>query len=243
MRVLSGERKPVVGHLCDSSISPYHPFTQSICPCPSLFLSITCSLPRCHSLTFPIFLSTSNFTSHPQGYHTSTTKTDCFSSVCVSLGVLFSDGRTTVKHQSHFFCCSVSASPFKHFRLCWLPLFFSSLSLIHIRKKTHTSHTSTHCPNMVCASWFTSDQKLIGKMPVPSVLTQTRRHTALDPALWLINFPDRACPTRKCSPSSLCHTQSVPPLCCVSLPCLAHFSSPWSLIAFAQNVRAKNVKS
>lgn len=45
------------------------------------------------------------------------------------------------------------------------------------------------------------------------------------PALWLINFPAWACPTTKCSPS-LCHTQSVPPLPCVSLPSLADFSSP-----------------
>lgn len=41
--VLSREGKPVVGHLCDTSISPYHPFTLSICPCPSLFLSISLS--------------------------------------------------------------------------------------------------------------------------------------------------------------------------------------------------------
>lgn len=78
---------------------------------------------------------------------------------------------------------------------------------------------------MVCVSWFTSDQRLIGKMPMPSALTHIYTRWLL-PALWLINFPDRACPTIKCSPSCLCRIQSVPPLSCVSPRSLAHFSSP-----------------
>lgn len=58
-------------------------------------------------------------------------------------------------------------------------------------------------------------------------------------ALWLINFPDWACPTIKCSPLHLCHTQSAPPLSSVSALSPAPFGSSGLLIAWAQNVRAK----
>lgn len=94
---------------------------------------------------------------------------------------------------------------------------------------------------MVRVSWFTSDQSLIGKMAIPSVLTHTHNEAhCLLPALWIINFPDRACPTIKCSPPFLCRTQSVPPLSCVSAE-PGSFQFPWPLITLAQNVRPKNI--
>lgn len=76
-----GEGRPVVGHLCDSAISPYHPFTLSICPCSSLFLSISHPLSVTHSP-----FQSSNFTSSPQGYRKSATKTV---SVCVYVCIIF----------------------------------------------------------------------------------------------------------------------------------------------------------
>lgn len=188
--IVGGEGKPVVGHLCDSSISAYHPFTLSICPCPSLFLSLSPFLSFSLSVTHTHVLLTSNFTSPPQGYRTSATKT-----VSVWMRVLFSDARPPQNINVAFFF--VSTSPLKHFKVFWLPLSLAGLNQIR--------------------GWLV-------KCPYP-------QHTASSLLLWLINFPDQACPTIKCSPS-LCHTQSVPALSCVSLPSLADFSSLWPLIAF-----------
>lgn len=118
------------------------------------------------------------------------------------------------------------------------PTYSCSLSFCHSFTYTHKhtqtykqkrtlNYTSTHCHKMVCVIWFTSHQKLIGKMPSVLRHTHTQREAhCLLPVFWLINFPDRACTNIKCSPPFLCHTQSVPPLSCVSLPSLAHFSSP-----------------
>lgn len=123
--IFTGEGKPVVGHLCDSSISPYHPFILSICPCPSLNLS-----PHlfCHSLTFPLFVSTSDIASPAQGYHTSATQT-------VYVFVLFTSSRPPQNIKVPFLSCLIAIS--------WPK--YSTHSHKHIKPYEHTLPQNVEC--------------------------------------------------------------------------------------------------
>lgn len=220
--VLSREGKPVVGHLCDTSISPYHPFTLSICPCPSLFLSISLSPAVTH------FSNLHFQTSHP--LHKVIThqllKQCVWMYVCLSACMLAHHKRLVT------FFGVPSLRHHQHWRVCWLRLSVCHLLPFPFRSLSHTlNHLQASTKlvymqqNLLCQPVYIRSEADWKNAHALCPHTQTEDRCLL-PALWLINFPDQACPTIKCSPPFWCHTPSVPPLSCVSLLSLAHFTSP-----------------
>lgn len=115
-------------------------------------------------------------------------------------------------------------------------LLFLSITHTHEHKKHMKPYK--HTQNGVCQLVYIRSEADWG-----NTHTHTQSAHGLLPALWLINLPDRACPTIKSSASLLCHTQSVPPLPRVSRAARLLSVPLWPLIAFAQNVRAENVSS
>lgn len=219
--VLSREGKPVVGHLCDTSISPYHPFTLSICPCPSLFLSISLSPAVTH------FSNLHFKTSHP--LHKVIThhllKQCVWMYVCLSVCMLAHHKRLV----TFLVSTSVSTSPptlkgllIENVCMSLSPFRSLSHTLNHLQASTKPVYMQQ---NVLCQLVYIRSEADWKNAHALGPHTHTEDRCLL-PALWLINFPDQACPTIKCSPPSWCHTQSVPPLSCLSLLSLAHFTSP-----------------